>query len=157
MRINACSFTGHRKVEENHTELEARLMSLIEQVYDQGCSTFYVGGAVGFDTIVAQQLVLFRMRHKEITIHLVLPCRNQTQSWSYRQQDMYDYILSNADTVEYVADEYYKGCMRKRNARLVELCDCLIAYVGHEKSGAHQTLTMAERAGKIIFNVYKGE
>ncbi len=155
MAVQACSFTGHRKIEPGHDpRLSELLLRGIEYVYNQGCRRFYVGGAVGFDTIAAQKVLLFRMSHPDITLNLVLPCRDQSDSWSHSQREMYDYLLSEADTVEYIAEEYYHGCMRERNARLVELCDTLIAYVGRDKSGAAQTKRMAERAGKTVYNLY---
>ena len=154
MEFRSCSFTGHRKIEPSHNRIKERIDAGIAYVYDRGCRDFYVGGAIGFDTLAAQQLLLFRMSHPDITINLVLPCRNQTESWSDRQREMYDYLLGHADTVEYIADEYYGGCMRERNARLVRRCDVLIAYVGHSRSGASQTMNMAERAGKTIYNIY---
>lgn len=154
MSYRSCSFTGHRRLEPHHTAVADRVMAGITYVYGEGCRHFYVGGAVGFDTIAAQQLLLFRMSHPDITINLVLPCRDQSQAWSRGQREMYDYLLSRADTVEYIADSYYDGCMRERNARLVAKCDVLIAYVGRGRSGAYQTLKMAERQGKTIYNIY---
>lgn len=155
MEIRSCAFTGHRKIEPEHqAAISSRVAAGIAYVYSEGCRHFYVGGAVGFDTIAAQQLLIFRMSHPDITINLVLPCKDQTSQWSDRQKEMYDYLLSQANTVEYMAENYYKGCMRARNARLVECADVVIAYLGHERSGAQQTVDMARHQGKVIYNIY---
>lgn len=155
MPIFACSFTGHRKIEPRHTKKLTELLARgIKYVYDNGCRNFYLGGAVGFDTLAAQQVLLFRMTHPDVTFNLVLPFRGQSDRWGPEQRDMYDYLLSQADTIEYISDDYTGACMRQRNARLVELAEALIAYVGHDKSGAAQTKRMAERAGKAVYNLY---
>lgn len=153
--MRKCSFTGHRNIPKRHeTALVGILRRGIQYVYDEGVRHFYIGGALGFDTLAAKELVLFRFSHPDIVMHLVLPCLDQTQRWSARQRDMYEYILSEADTVEYIADDYYDGCMFDRNIRLVEECDCLIAYVGRSSGGAAQTKRLAERAGKPVYNLY---
>ncbi len=155
MEIRSCSFTGHRKIEPQHTRaLPERVAAGIAYVYSKGCRHFYVGGAIGFDTVAAQQLLIFRMSHPDITVNLVLPCKDQASQWSDRQREMYDYLLSQADTIEYIAEYYYDGCMRERNARLVDHADVFIAYVCHGRSGAQQTVDMARRRGKTVYNIY---
>ncbi len=150
-----CSFTGHRKIEDEHrATLPGLLCRAIGFAYGEGCRRFYVGGAVGFDTVAAQQLIVFRMSHPDIRICVLVPCKSQADSWSAKQREMYDYVLSVADEVEYVSDEYTSTCMKKRNERLVALCDIMISYVGRARSGAAQTLRMAEKAGKRVYNLY---
>ena len=153
--IRSCSFTGHRAIEPHHREaLSGLIKRAIEYVYQNGCRDFFLGGALGFDTYAAQQVLLFRMSHPDVTLNLVLPCRDQADSWAHSQTEMYEYLLSQADTVEYVAEEYTKGCMRVRNMRLASLCDVMIAYVGHERSGASQTVRMAKELKREVFNLY---
>lgn len=153
--IRACSFTGHRAIEPHHRDGMGELLGrAIAYVYSEGCRDFYVGGALGFDTYAAQQLLLFRMSHPDVRLNLVLPCRDQADKWGRAQADMYDYLLSQASTVEYVSDLYTRGCMQKRNMRLAELCDVMVAYVGHSRSGASQTARMATELGKRVYNLY---
>ena len=153
--MRACCFTGHREIIESHRE---KLMDLlargIEYVYNEGVRDFYNGGALGFDTLAAQAVLSFRISHPDVKLHMILPCQNQTRNWSAREIEMYEHILSVADTLEYVADEYYDGCMRVRNQRLVDLSDMIIAYVYRGGSGSSQTFRMAERAGLKTFNLY---
>lgn len=153
--MRGCSFTGHRHIEYRHKYTVSDLVArAIAYAYGEGCRDFYIGGALGFDTVAAQQVLLFRMSHPDVTLNLVLPCRDQTKNWSDTQREMYDYFLSEADTVEYVSEEYTRSCMSVRNRRLVEHCDILIAYVGHDRSGSSQTRRMAETAGKTVYNLY---
>ena len=153
--MSGCSFTGHRRIEYRHKNAISGLVArAIAYAYGEGCRDFYLGGALGFDTVAAQQVLIFRMSHPDVTLNLVLPCKNQTEQWSEWQCEMYDYLLSQADTVEYVSEEYTRSCMSARNRRLVEHCDILIAYVGRDKSGSSQTKRMAESAGKTVYNLY---
>ena len=153
--MRGCSFTGHRRIEYRHEDsIGALVARAVAYAYSEGCRDFYLGGALGFDTVAAQQVLLFRMSHTDVTLNLVLPCRNQTEQWTERQCEMYDYLLAQADTVEYISEEYTRYCMSARNRRLVELCDMLIAYVGRDRSGSSQTKRMAESAGKTVYNLY---
>ena len=85
---------------------------------------------------------------------MVLPCIDQDKSWSAREREMYSYVLKNADETVYISDEYTDRCMRERNFRLASECDIMIAYLGRRMSGAGQTVAMAERMGKRIYNLY---
>ena len=153
--MKSCSFTGHRSIDTADVKtLPGLIRRGIEYVYGEGVREFCVGGALGFDTMVAKEIISFRMSHPDIKLILVLPCLDQTDMWSYQQKDMYDFILSQADLVEYTSESYYKGCMRVRNKRLVDRADVVIAYLKRTTSGAAQTVRMAKEAGKIVYNLY---
>ena len=68
---------------------------------------------------------------------------------------MYDFVLCGADSVEYLEDSYTDGCMRRRNQRLVDLADYLVAYVNRTNSGSAQTVRMAQAKSIKVFNLYK--
>ena len=57
--------------------------------------------------------------------------------------------------MEYLAEEYDGGCMKRRNERLAELGDVLVAYAGRFNSGAGQTVRMAANLGKTVYNLYQ--
>lgn len=150
-----CSFTGHRVIPAKHKEkLDALLDRAIEYAYSEGCRVFHTGGALGFDTVVAKKLLTYRMRHTDVRLIVVVPCKDQSVRWSESDRDMYDYILANADEVVFCSDEYSKDCMKKRNAYLAEVCDVLFAYCGRNSSGSAQTLRMASALGKTVYNLY---
>ena len=151
----ACSFTGHRQIEVRHgASLIDLLDRAISYAYSEGCRDFYLGGALGFDTFAARRILRFRTLHRDITVNLVLPCRNQTEGWSEADVAAYEAIFEEADTVEYISEKYTRSCMQKRNRRLAELCDIMIAYVGRDRSGASQTVRLAHEAGKTVYNLY---
>ena len=153
--MQVCAFTGHRKIEESHkNRIENLLSRAVEFAYENGCRTFVTGGALGFDTLAAKEVIRFRMSHPDVKLLIILPCKNQSSAWSNSQIDLYEYTLVNADEIEYVSDEYTDKCMKQRNQRLVELCDMMIAYVARPYSGAAQTVRMAANEGRVIYNLY---
>ena len=150
-----CSFTGHRQISpEVRPSLKALLDKAVEYAYSEGCRTFICGGALGFDTMAARAVISYRMMHKDVRLVLALPCIDQDAMWSDSQKNSYEFTVSEADEVMYVSDSYTKDCMAKRNRFLAEKADILIAYSGRANSGAAQTVRMAERLNKRIYNLY---
>lgn len=155
MANKVCSFTGHRSVKATHkNRISSLIARAVEYAYKQGCRDFFSGGAIGFDTLAAREVVRFRMSHSDVRLVLVLPCVNQDERWSEGDRSNYEYILNVSDEVVYIADEYTDSCMRERNFRLASSADILIAYVSRSNSGAAQTVRMAEKMGKEIYNLY---
>lgn len=151
----ACSFTGHRDIPERHKGAIAPLVArAIDYAYREGCRDFYAGGALGFDTVAEREVLAFRLSHPDVRLILLLPCPDQDRAWGGAARDRFRYVLSQADEVRYVCEAYTKTCMRARNERLAELGDLLIAYVGRDRSGSSQTLNMAMRLGKRVYNLY---
>lgn len=153
--MEVCAFTGHRKIEERHrNKIADLLLRAIAFAYEGGCRIFVTGGALGFDTLAAKEIIRFRLSHPDVKLRIVLPCKNQSDAWSSSQVSLYEYTLANADEIEYVSDEYTDKCMRERNQRLADSCDMMIAYVVRPYSGSAQTVRMASAAGKVIYNLY---
>ena len=153
--MRCCAFTGHRRIEDRHKEkIEDMLLRAINYAYGEGCRIFITGGALGFDTLAAREVIRFKLSHPDVLLRIVLPCKNQSESWSPSQISLYEYTLANADEIEYVSDDYTDSCMRVRNQRLADCCDLMIAYVSRPHSGAAQTVRMADRAGKKVYNIF---
>lgn len=153
--MTTCAFTGHRQIKYAHRPMMADiLLRAISFAYGKGCRTFITGGAVGFDTEAARQVLRFRIEHPDVSLVLFLPCLDQDAAWTAGQRDSYDYVLSSADEVRYLSDTYDKGCMRRRNQAMAEQCDMMICYVGHDRSGASQTMRIARALGKETYNLY---
>lgn len=150
-----CAFTGHRRIEPRHRDkIDALVQRAIAFAYENGCSTFITGGALGFDTIAAKEVIRFKLSHPDVRLEIITPCRNQSDSWSPEQISLYEYTLANADFIECVSEEYTDSCMKERNFILASRCDMMIAYVSKPYSGAAQTVRMASKAGKVIYNLY---
>ena len=160
MNRSVC-FTGHRTIAEDKEKLSARLYALLERfVTEQKVTDFYTGGAVGWDALAALTVLKLRESYPEVKLHLVLPCPFEEQSakWNEAQKAEYQHILGLADSVEQVSECYYNGCMKVRNARLVELAtDYCICYWNPKdfRSGTGQTVRMAQRKGIEVINLFE--
>ena len=150
-----CSFTGHRQIDPEKQGMLIELLGrAIEYAYTEGCRTFITGGAIGFDTLAAKEVIRFRMTHTDVRLVLALPCIEQDLKWNSTQKNSYNFTLAAADEVIYTSEVYTKTCMAIRNRYLAEQADLLIAYSGKASSGAAQTIRMAERMNKRIYNLY---
>ena len=153
--MKTCAFTGHRRIEPSHAKaLPELIFRAVNYAYENGCREFIAGGAVGFDTLAAREVIKFRISHPEVKLILALPCVNQGEHWSSGQKSAYSYTLSMADEVIYISEEYTDTCMKERNRYLAEEADLLIAYLSHSASGAGQTVRMAKTRGVQVYNLY---
>ena len=112
--VRSICFTGHRHIVR--AELPALLKELrrvLETAIPQGFVDFYAGGALGWDTYCAQTVLDLREEYPCIALHLVLPCSRgeQTARWTEAQKAAYDCIFREADSCEFVSEEYTKSCM----------------------------------------------
>lgn len=155
MEYTSCAFTGHRHINPKHEKKIADVVLRgIAYAYSKGCRKFLAGGAVGFDTVAAREVIRFKISHGDLSFVLVLPCQNQSERWSHSQKEMYNYVLSCADEVIYISEEYTPSCMKERNRYLADHSDILLSYVSRSNSGAAQTVRMARGKCKEIYNLY---
>ena len=159
MFVKSMCFTGHRNLNCDLEDLKFRAYDALERmIKNAGIVKFYNGGAIGWDTLTAQTVLELRQKYPHIRLNMVLPCspENQSYKWSQPQKQTYFSILERADSIEQIADRYFDGCMKQRNARLVELSDCCFCYWnGNLKSGTVQTIRMAQRKHIMIINFYR--
>ncbi|MDE6764510.1 MAG: SLOG family protein [Oscillospiraceae bacterium] len=150
-------FTGHRKI-ENDKETIQKLMATLRKLMSEGASDFYAGGALGWDMLCEEAVIVFRENlAPHIKLHLILPCppEEQIAHWSAFDKEVYRKIFEAADSVEVLSERYTNDCMKNRNARLAELGDVCVCYYdeNRRRSGTAQTVRMAEKLGKGILNM----
>ena len=154
MDMYGCCFTGHRQIPlPEISPLTARLDAMIAELYGQGCRVFYAGGAMGFDTVAASRVLLFRDRHPDVRLYLLLPCRDQTKGWPEPEAMRFEEILCRSDGFRYVQEEYVPSVMTERNRALVASADVCVAYMQRENSGAGQTVRFAKEKGIPVRNL----
>ncbi len=155
MENRVCSFTGHRQIKKEHeSALPSLIYRAVEYAYSKGCRTFLAGGALGFDTFAAREVIRFRMLHSDVCLVLVLPCPDQAKRWTGTQQKSYNHTLECADEIIYISEEYTDTCLRERNQKLAYDADILISYVSRSNSGSAQTVRMARALGREVYNLY---
>ncbi len=154
MTQGGCCFTGHRVISHSDTEqLRGRLVTEVENLISQGINIFYAGGAVGFDTIAAEEVLRLRERYMHIKLILALPCRDQTNGWRSKDIVRYERIKKMCDCIVYTGEQYSQGCMHKRNRYLVDNSEICIAYLKRKVGGTLYTVNYAEANNLKIINL----
>lgn len=149
-----CCFTGHRKIPFGKLELiTQQLESVIERCINDGYRYFGAGGALGFDTIAAQKVIELKDRYPHIKLILVLPSRTQTRGWKNEDIEIYERIKLQADKIVFTSDQYFNGCMQKRNRHLVDCSTRCICYLTKNKGGTAYTVDYARKKGIDVINV----
>lgn len=153
-RIETVCFTGHRNIIRSQAVIiPTKLKQVLESLIERGACCFRAGGAMGFDTVAALCVLELREKHPHIRLDLKLPCRDQTKNWSDAEKMVYEYILSQAETVEYVTDHYTTWCMHERNRRLVNGSQVCIAYLTETRGGTAYTFGYALEKGLEVINI----
>ena len=154
MKSETCCFTGHRQIPlENQAEIIRRLEHAITDLYHKGVNRFEAGGALGFDTLAARTVLRLRKKYPNIKLILVLPCLTQTRGWTPGDIAEYEQIREQADEVIYTSQEYIRGCMHKRNRRLVDDSSICICCLTKSSGGTAYTVNYAKKKGLKITNI----
>ena len=149
-----CCFTGHRSIAPNQmAQLPDIIDKEIERLIAEGVTVFRGGGALGFDTLAELKVLEKKEKYSFLKLELILPCRDQTSNWNPRNKEIYVYIASRADSVEYVSDKYTPTCMHERNRRLVNGSDFCLAYCTSDSGGTAYTCSYARGQGVKVINV----
>ncbi len=138
-----CCFTGHRHISEDERPYLCSALSQIirELVTTNDITTFYAGGAQGFDTLAAMAVLAARERFPEVRLVVVLPYANNADR------------LSAADKVICLAERYYNGCMFARNRYLVDHSSICVSYRTKQTGGTAYTVKYALSKGVKVINL----
>jgi uncharacterized phage-like protein YoqJ len=105
------------------------------------------GMAQGVDFIAAELCV-----QNDIPFIAAIPTRGFESRWPPPTQEQFRYLVSKAESTEYIAQEYTREVTRQRNRWRLEHCDALLAvWDGQQEGGTWMTINMARHAGKAIY------
>ena len=153
---NTVCFTGHRRIEpESVPEIRRRLQEAILRCYGQGFRWFMCGGALGFDTLAAEEVLAFRADHPDTGLFLAIPCAEQAAHWSVSDRRRYDRIRNSADDELVLSPFYFKGCMHVRNRFMVQHSAFCICYLKQFEGGTGYTVRYALSVSREIVNLYE--
>ena len=65
----------------------------------------------------------------------------------------YNRIMKAADKVVYTSQDYYNGCMHKRNRHLVDNSSLCICYLNSNTGGTAYTVDYAKSVGCRVSNI----
>lgn len=157
MKKLTCCFTGHRDISKNEYAKIYEVTKIIIEILikEKGILYFKVGGARGFDTIVALAIIELKVKYQDIKLILILPCKNQCFKWNKRDIDLYNLVLESADEIIYISENYTKTCMLERNDELLENSNYCVCYLREKimQGGTFYTVSRAKKNNIEIYNV----
>lgn len=155
-REKTCCFTGHRNLGASYSQ--ENLKEAIQRMLNKGVRVFITGGALGFDTEAAIEILRQRKTNKDIELHVYAPCNDQPRLWKLKEKMLYKKILKHANYVDMPNYSYTADCMKIRNYKMVDNSAYVIAYYdGTVRSGTGQTFRYAQKCGLGIINICKEE
>lgn len=152
-RAQTCCFTGHRHLPREEEAIWQRVQEHLIPLLEQGVRYFGVGGALGFDTLVAEKLLELRGQYPQIRVILVLPFRGYQSRWTTAQQARAARIESRVDKVVYCCDAPSREAFLARDRHLVDGSAYCIGYCTRTTGGTAYTLRYAEKQGLQIWNL----
>ena len=155
--MKTCAFTGHRpqnlpwqfnEADTNCLKLKQILNQQISQLAKNGFTDFLSGMALGSDTWAAEAVLTLRKKKPALKLHCILPCKTQAEKWPVSEQERYQKILAQADSIFFTSRNYHPNCMLERNRFMVEKARLLLAvYNGQPHSGTAAAVRHAQRLG----------
>ena len=159
MRQRTCCFTGHRNLPKEHlSDIREQTTMVIREIASNGVCFFGVGGAIGYDTLVAE--VLFQLREEElphIKVILVYPFEGFTNRWTDEQRATYARLLPRYDKRVCVAPMASREAYLARDRHLVDNSSHCICYCTRQTGGTAYTVRYASKQGLAIYNIATSE
>ncbi len=152
---NACCFTGHRNIRPGEIKrIEERVRLEAQDLIAKGVHTFYVGGAMGFDTLAAEVLLDLREKGKaDIRIVSALPFPDWRDGWPDSEKLRQERIVRESDEVFYAARVHSRDAYLKRDREMVDRSGFCIAYCTRASGGTAYTVRYAMKKGLQVVNV----
>ena len=87
MKKQSCCFTGHRIIRKNEFDLiKLKLKEVIIKLINENITVFICGGALGFDTMAALEVLEQKKIYKNISLIMALPCKEQYKNWKEKNK-----------------------------------------------------------------------
>ena len=154
-RNQTCCFTGHRILPANETTAILRkLDSILLPLIEHKVCVFWLGGALGFDTLVTEHLLTLKRQFPQLVICLALPFDGYRNRWSEIQKNRAANIDAQADQIVYCSHTPSKGAFLQRNRYMVDQSRYCIAYCNRSAGGTAYTLRYAQQKGLVIQNLF---
>ncbi len=149
-----CCISGHRNIPLHKLiMLRKKIRKTLISLVDNGIVYFGCGGAVGFDTIAAEEILRLKKKKTHIKLIMVYPCKDQTKYWSKKDKKRYLKIKDKSDKIVYTSENYDNTCMYKRNRHLVNSSSICLCYLKKQFGGTFYTVNYAYRKGLKVINL----
>ena len=126
------AFTGYRpekmpfvesKKDEAYLKFRKRQLQVIERLIERGCTHFISGVAMGFDTWVAEDILVLQKNNSSLELECAIPFPGQADRWSTSDQKRRYKILTHATSSVIVCEHYSSNCFFERNKYMVNKAD----------------------------------
>ena len=110
------------------------------------------GMALGFDQIAVEEAIKLK-----IPFDAYIPFKGQGKNWPLKSREKYNNLLGYARRSVLVSEEYSNEAFFKRDERMVDDCDLVLALWNPEaqKGGTFHTVSYAKSKGKEIVNFWE--
>ena len=125
----------------------------VRRLYRRGFRQFYSGGALGFDLLAAEEVLLLRENLCDLRLVFALPCVDQTGNWPEKEIVRQRQLILLADETRVLSPQYYPGCMMVRNRYMVDRASFCVAYWRGSAGGTASTIRLAVRRGLPVLNL----
>ncbi|MBR3610426.1 MAG: DUF1273 family protein [Oscillospiraceae bacterium] len=165
-RETTCCFTGPRplRLPENGNESSPEILSLKRDIrsavfdaYYEGFRFFMSGMAEGFDLFAAETVLEMKEDFDGICLVAVLPCSDSKSRHSAAITSRIEKILSRADFVFSVSENYFSGCELIRNRYMVDHSSRIIGYYNGLSNGTAHCWKYALEKGLETVNLYESK
>lgn len=162
VKEKTCCFSGYRphkfnfelrRNEPQYIQLENNIINAVVTSIEQGYDTFLCGGAMGFDLLCGEMVLLIKERFPHIKLICVIPYKGQSKGFSVEWKERYEYVTEHCDHVHKIAEEYTRGCFHIRNFEMIYSSSRLITYFTGRPGGTANTMAIAQREKLDIINV----
>ena len=126
-------------------EIWRRVYVCLEPLLEEGVRYFGVGGALGFDTLVAEKLLALRESQPQMRIILVQPFQGYQSRWTTAQQARAAAVEARADKVVVCCQTLSREAFLARDRHLVNGSSCCIAWCTRATGGITYTLRYARK------------
>lgn len=160
--IKTCCFSGYRphkfgfEFKNNnpaYAKLESDLMNAILKSIEEGYTTFLCGGAMGFDLLGGETVLLLKEKHPDIKLISVIAFNGQEKTFPNEWKERYNNVLKKSDYVHKVCKKYTKGCYHMRNYEMIYSSTRVITYFNGRIGGTANTISIAQREGLDVLNI----
>lgn len=153
-RMKTCCFTGHRDLPEGaEEEIILRVSKRLFPLFESGVRYYGVGGAMGFDTLVAKYLIMLRDKNRlPIKVISVLPFQGYMDRWPEAKRWETKETICRSDKVVYCAKHYSQDIYLIRDRHLVDDSGYCISYCTRTTGGTAFTVKYAKQQGLQVFN-----
>ena len=159
-----CCFTGPRpaRLPMNGNEFSAEIIGLkinlraaIIDAYNDGFRFFMSGMAEGFDLFAAETVLELKSELEDIALVAVLPFSEAPKRHSAKTVKRMENVLSKADAVISLSENYFSGCEHRRNIYMADNSTRIIGYYNGLSGGTAHCWNYSADKNLELVNLYE--